>query len=148
VPTPRIPSTLLLACGPLGRMDATHTARLLAQALDAAGRPRSDELALSSWEARDGDARELLERERFDARMLSSRALVVVMALLDPITLAGSLTFEMATRARQSGVPCYAIAGESRLSAFDARLLDQQLVLQARGEATLRRAAIELARVV
>ena len=50
---------------------------------------------------------------------------------LDRGTLAGSPAFEIATRARQAGVPAYAVTGVNELDAFDARMLDLQVILQA-----------------
>ena len=38
---------------------------------------------------------------------------------------------EVATRARQSGVPCYAVVGKRELDAFGARVLDLQAILEA-----------------
>jgi len=84
----------------------------------------------------------------FDARMRAARALVVGVDRLDETTLLGSLTFELATRARQSGVPAYAVAGTNALSLFDARVLDLQVVLTARNARALRRAGEKLAELV
>ena len=39
--------------------------------------------------------------------------------------------FELATRARQGGVPSYAVTAENGLDSFQERILDLQLVLQA-----------------
>ena len=39
--------------------------------------------------------------------------------------------FEIATRARQAGVPAYAVTAENELDAFDARILDLQVILEA-----------------
>ncbi len=47
-------------------------------------------------------------------------------------TLAGSVAFEIATRARQGGVPAYAVTGENLLDSFDARILDLQTIIEAR----------------
>ena len=38
---------------------------------------------------------------------------------------------EVATRARQGGVPCHAVCGENALSLFDARILDLQRIAEA-----------------
>ena len=53
--------------------------------------------------------------------------------------------FEVATRARQSGVPCYAIVGEDALDAFDKRILDLDVVLEAASAGELERAGAALA---
>jgi glycerate kinase len=95
-----------------------------------------------------GDLRELLEALDFDARMRAARAVVVGGARLDERTLLGSPTFEIATRARQAGVPAYAVTGENELSLFDARILDLQVILQAHDTRGLRRAGERLAGVV
>ncbi len=81
----------------------------------------------------------------FDARMRAARAVVVGAERLDERTLLGSATFEIATRARQAGVPAYAVTGENALSPFDARILDLQVILQARDTRALRRAGEKLA---
>ncbi len=84
----------------------------------------------------------------FDARMRAARAVVVGAERLDEHTLLGSAVFEIATRARQAGVPAYAVTGENALSLFDARILDLQVILQARDTRALRRAGEKLAGVV
>jgi glycerate kinase len=86
--------------------------------------------------------------EDFDARMRAARAVVVGGERLDERTLLGSATFEIATRARQAGVPAYAVTAENALSRFDARILDLQIILQARDTRALRRAGEQLARLV
>jgi glycerate kinase len=73
----------------------------------------------------------VLEALDFDARMRAARAVVVGEGRLDRDTMAGRVTGEIATRARQSGVPCYAIVGERAIDRFDARILDLQAVLEA-----------------
>lgn len=66
--------------------------------------------------------------DTFDARMRAAFAVVVGEPLLDRETLRG-VTFEVATRARQSGVPCHAVAGRDELDVFAKRILDLQYVL-------------------
>ena len=56
--------------------------------------------------------------------------------------------FELATRARQGGVPCYAVTAENGLDSFQARILDLQLVLQAGAPRSLRAAGSALAQEV
>ena len=53
--------------------------------------------------------------------------------------------FEIATRARQAGVPAYAVTGENELDAFDARMLDLQVILEARTVRGLAAAGTKLA---
>lgn len=84
----------------------------------------------------------------FDARMKAARAVVIAAPRLDERTLLGSLPFEIATRARQGGVPAYAIARENELVPFDARILDLQVVIRARSERALTQAGVRLAEVI
>jgi|HubBroStandDraft_6_1064221.scaffolds.fasta_scaffold223693_3 hypothetical protein len=84
----------------------------------------------------------------FDVRMKAARAVVIAARRLDERTLLGSLPFEIATRARQAGVPAYAVAREDELVPFDARILDLQLVIQARSERALTQAGVRLAEVI
>ncbi len=138
----------LLACEPFSpRLDAAGVASALAAGLTAAGAPEPDAVELAAH-ADDRDAASLLERAGFHARMLASRAVVVAVPALAEGTLAGSAAFEVATLARQSGVPCYAVAASVELNTFDLRILDLQLVLRARGASTLRRAGERLAEVI
>ena len=84
----------------------------------------------------------------FDRRMLASRAVVTGEGRLDQQSLAGKLVSEIATRARQSGVPCHAVVGERELDSFGLRILDLQVVLEARTLAELRRAGRRLAELI
>jgi len=67
----------------------------------------------------------------YDARMRAARAVVTGEGRLDRQSLAGKLVSEVATRARQAGVPCHAVVGGNLLEPFDTRILDLQLVLEA-----------------
>lgn len=78
----------------------------------------------------------------------SARAVVIAAAELDERTLAGSSTFELATNARQLGVPAYAVTAENALDLFDARMLDLQAVLQARTTRALTGAGRRLAALI
>ncbi len=84
----------------------------------------------------------------FDARMLAARAVVLAVQRLRERTLAGSVAFEIATRARQAGVPGYAVAAVDELDSFDARMLDLQVVLTADSRRALRGAGGRLAGIV
>jgi glycerate kinase len=95
-----------------------------------------------------GGVRELLDALRFDARMRSARALVVCERELHEDTLAGSAAFEVATRARQAGVPAFAVTSENRLDCLDARILDLQAILEANTARSLRAAGRKLAELV
>lgn len=112
---------------------------------DAIGRglregARSWELDLCPLEAPAEDAQgiqALLRSLDFDARMRRAHTVVIARARLDHETLLrGGSAFEIATRARQSGVPTYAVA-EDALDPFEARILDLQAVLEARSPRSL-----------
>jgi glycerate kinase len=81
----------------------------------------------------------------FDARARESFAVVTGEGRLDDQTLAGKVVFEVATRARQSGVPCYAVVGLDELDAFGHRLLGLEVEAAARGRATASAADVERA---
>jgi hypothetical protein len=123
-----IPGRALLVSGAFSaRLGARAVAAALVRGLRAGGAPEPDVGLLG----RGDDAHALAEID-FGRRMREARAVIIAVAALDPHTIARGAAFEIATRARQAGVPAYAVAHSSRLDAFDARLLDLQLVLQAR----------------
>jgi glycerate kinase len=90
----------------------------------------------------------VLDAVGFDARMLAARAVVTGEGKLDQQSLAGKLVSEIATRARQNGVPCHAIVGTRELDGFGARVLDLQAVLEASTAAEIESAGRELASLV
>lgn len=90
----------------------------------------------------------ILDQLDADTRMRAARAVVVGEGRLDLGTLAGKAPGELATRARQSGVPCFAVVGSRALDAFGARILDLQAVLEAGDPAALEVAGRELAALV
>ena len=90
----------------------------------------------------------ILDAVEFDRRMRSARAVVTGEGKLDEQSLAGKLVSEIATRARQSGVPCYAVVGTRELDSFGARVLDLQVVLEAGTPAKLQAAGRRLAKVL
>ena len=150
-----ISQQLLIACAPFGpRLSATTAARAIARGLVDGGLPEPDVCPLpiagagAGGHDSGGELREILEALGFDARMRRARAVVVGAALLEERTLDGSVTFEIATRARQSGVPAYAVTGEDALDAFDARILDLQVILEARSSRGLASAGFKLAQLV
>ncbi|MGH2855370.1 MAG: glycerate kinase [Solirubrobacteraceae bacterium] len=146
-----IPRTMLIAVEPFGEgLGAERAAAAIGRGLQA-GDPTLGVVLCPIEDATGeerGDVRELLEALSFDVRMRAARAVVVGAERLDERTLLGSATFEIATRARQAGVPAYAVAGENALSPFDARILDLQVILEARNARALRRAGEALAGVV
>jgi len=145
---PPIRRHALLACKPFSaRADAGRVAAALAAGLVAGGAPAPDAVELPG-DAEDRDAAALLAGAGLHERMLASRAVIVAVPALAEDTLAGSAAFEVATLARQSGVPCYAVAAKVALNEFDLRILDLQVVIRARGEAALRRAGEQLAAIV
>jgi glycerate kinase len=94
------------------------------------------------------DVPAILDALDFDARMRSARAVVVGEGRLDRRVLRGSATFEIATRARQAGVPAYAVTAENALDSFDARILDLQVILEGGSAQALTAAGRKLARLV
>jgi len=152
-----LPQTLLVATSAFGeRLSAQRVASAIARGLQHAGRS-ADLCPLDGDEARlpektchvkQADARAVLDALGFDPRMRAARAVIVAVPALHEETLAGSITFEIATRARQGGVPAYAITGENRLDAFDARILDLQEILEARTQRALSSAGQRLAALV
>jgi len=90
----------------------------------------------------------VLQQLDFDARMRAARAVIVGEGRLDLGTLAGKAPGEIATRARQAGVPCFAAVGARTLDAFGARILDLQAVLEAGDEDALEAAGRRLATLV
>jgi glycerate kinase len=73
----------------------------------------------------------VLDAVDFERRMRASRAVITGEGKLDQQSLAGKAVSEVATRARQSGVPCYAVVGRRELDPFGLRILDLQLALEA-----------------
>jgi glycerate kinase len=82
----------------------------------------------------------------FDARMRAARAVVVGEGRMDATTLQGKVAGEIATRARQAGVPCHAIVGANAIDGFSARILDVQVILEAGTPEALAAAGEELGR--
>ncbi len=139
-----IPQRALIVSGPFASsLDASRVVAAIGRGLQAGGWPEPDGGPLDAR-----DVRELLDALDFDARMRSARAVIVGARRLDEQTLAGSVTFEIATRARQGGVPAYAVTGENALNSFDARMLDLQLILEAHTARALVAAGRKLAKVM
>lgn len=143
-----IPRRLFVAGGRFGeRLPAQRVVTAIAAGVREAGAPDPDVLALEHSNASSEDVRAQLDACGFDARMRAARAVVIAWRHLEERTLAGSAAFEIATRARQGGVPTYAIAAENALDSFDARILDLQLILRGRSERALTDAGRRLAQI-
>jgi glycerate kinase len=124
-------NTVLIAAGHFtGKFDAASAVEAIGQGLRARADWQLDESTLAD-EGDPAAVRALLDAVDFDVRMRAAHAVVVVEERLDRSVLRGSAVFEIATRARQAGVPCYAIAVHSELDPFEARILDLQLVIEA-----------------
>jgi glycerate kinase len=144
-----IPQHALIVSSPFGSsLDASRVVAAIARGLHAGGRPGADRCPLELPDARRNETSDLLDALGFDARMRSARAVIVGAWRMHERTLAGSVTFEIATRARQRGVPAYAVTGENALDAFDLRILDLQLIIEARSARALAAAGRKLAMVV
>jgi len=86
----------------------------------------------------------ILDAIGFDERLRAARAVITGEGRLDRQSLAGKLVSEIATRARQAGVPCHAVVGSRELDDFGARMLDLERVLVAGDKVALRRAGAVL----
>jgi len=84
----------------------------------------------------------------YDARMRASRAVVTGEGRLDRTSLVGKAVSEVATRARQAGVPCHAVVGSNGLEPFDTRILDLQLVLEATTLAEIEAAGAQIGELI
>jgi glycerate kinase len=146
---PGISQRVLVACPSFGpRLSAEAVTGALARGLTEGGVPATDLCPLPGLSEHGDDVRALLDELDFDARMRAARAVVLGAWRLEEGALAGSATFEIATRARQNGVPAYAVAGESALDAFDARILDLQAIVRSRSRTGLHSAGRTLAVLV
>jgi len=143
---------LLIACAPFGpRLTGAAVAGAIARGVQNGGLPDPDVCALPRPDERGENGehvRQVLHALDFDERMRHARAVIIGVERLQERTLAGSVAFEIATRARQGGVPAYAVTAEGALDSFDARILDLQLILEARSRAALVAAGLELAGIV
>jgi hypothetical protein len=153
-----ISQTLLVAtCGFPGGLPAGRVAAAIGRGLRERGLPPADLCPIESelcaeprglFAPAEAQAlRDLLDELGFEERMQAARAVVVAAARLQERTLRGSVAFEIGTRARQGGVPAYAVAATNELSPFDARILDLQLILTATDTRSLVAAGRRLAEV-
>ena len=88
----------------------------------------------------------VLEALRFDEAMRAALFVVTGEGRLDRQSLAGKAAGEVATRCRQSGVPCRAVVGSVALDEFEQRILDLETVLEASTFADLEQAGACLGR--
>jgi glycerate 2-kinase len=135
------------------------TARLNAQARRLPKDPRgvpmtgaAGGLSGGLWSALDAElvpgASFVLDAVGFDARMRAARAVVTGEGKLDQQSLVGKAVSEVATRARQAGVPCHAVVGTRELDSMGARVLDLDRVLEATTLEELEEAGRVLARLI
>ncbi len=145
-----ISETVLVLAGAFGkRLDAERVAGAIGRGLAAEGRLECDLCPIDKEPcARTADASGPLDEVDFDRRMRAARALVIACARLDDSALAGSVAFEAATRARQGGVPAYAVTAHDELDRFEARIVDLQVICEAGTPQALRAAGRNLATVV
>jgi glycerate 2-kinase len=90
----------------------------------------------------------VLDALGFDSRMRAARCVITGEGKLDEQSLVGKLVSEIATRARQAGVPCHVVAGTRGLDAMGARVLDLERVLEASTLDELQAAGRELAEAI
>jgi glycerate kinase len=149
-----IPQAALIASGPFGdALSAERVAQAIAQGLRAGGAPEPDLCPIPVEEGQRSDVGRLdvgalLEGLDFDVRMRRARAVILGERQLEERALRGSVAFEIATRARQAGVPAYAVTGSNELDRFDARILDLQVIIEASSRRALVAAGIRLAQVL
>jgi glycerate kinase len=80
----------------------------------------------------------------FDERMRAAAFVVTGEGRIDDQTLQGKLVGEVATRCRQSGVPCHGIVGRIDLDPFAERILDFASLTEATTLEELERAGAKL----
>jgi glycerate kinase len=146
-----IPQTALVVSGPFAdALSAEDVARAIGRGLIKGGLPQPDLCPIEedSFGELPEQIRARLDALDFDGRMRSARAVVLAEQHLQEDRLRGSVTFEIATRARQGGVPAYAVSSDNALAPFDARILDLQVILEARTKRALVVAGEKLAQVL
>jgi hypothetical protein len=143
-----IPRQLLIVSVRFGpRLSARAVGEAIARGVSEAGRPSPDLCPIEPAPdpANPAAVATTLEEVGFDERMRAARAVVIAVPELQERALAGSLAFELATRARQGGVPAFAIVARSALDPFDARILDLQVIFEAASAPSLTTAGRRLA---
>ncbi len=79
----------------------------------------------------------------FDARAHDAFAVVTGEGRLDRQTLGGKLVFEVATRARQGGIPCYAVVGCDEVDTFERHMMNLEVEAASRDGAIASTADVE-----
>jgi len=156
-----IPDTPIVASTSFARaMPAPRVAAAIGRGLHAGGLVEAElfpltqtgEKAMDVPKALPAEVRNTLDAFDFDAHLRRARAVIIAERRFRKGThcpaLIGSATFEIATRARQAGVPAYAVFAENTLGSFDARILDLQVVLQAGNTRALVAAGRKLAMLI
>lgn len=145
-----IPHTVLVLADAFGEhLDAERVAIAIAHGLETGGRLECDLCPLQGdSDAAPAEPAALLDGLDFNRRMRCARAVVIAHPRLNDRTLAGSVVFEAATRARQAGVPSYAVCAHDELDPFEARIVDLQVILRAGTPRMLRSAGRKLAQLV
>jgi glycerate kinase len=87
----------------------------------------------------------VLDALGFDPLMRAAAFVVTGEGRIDAQSLTGKAAGEVATRCRQSGVPCHAVVGQNGLEPFEERILDLESVTEARTPAELEEAGRRLA---
>jgi glycerate kinase len=149
MPDMLIPQAALIVSEPFGdALSAELVALAIAQGLCAGGAPEPDLCPISVDQGQASDVGALLEGLDFDVRMRRARAVILGERQLEERALRRSVAFEIATRARQAGVPAYAVTGSNALDRFDARILDLQVIIKASSRRALVAAGRTLAQVL
>ncbi len=145
-----ISETVLVLAGAFDeQLDAERVARAIGRGLTADGRLTCDLCPLAQEPCvPTADASQPLGLLDFDRRARAARALVIACARLEDRALVGSVAFEAATRARQTGLPAYAIVAHDALDRFEARIIDLQLILEATTARGIAAAGKQLATVI
>ena len=88
----------------------------------------------------------VLDVLRFDEHLRGARFVVTGEGSLDDQTMTGKAVSEVATRARQAGVPCHVVVGTNKLEPFKVRQLDLASVHEATDLAELHAAGLAIGR--
>lgn len=139
-------------CGFAPDLPAERVVSAVARGVRASGMPEPDLCPIDDA-VRGAELLAQLDTLELDVRIRRARAVIVGQGRLSRETLLSprgstGAVFEIATRARQAGVPAYAMTAVNELDAFDARMLDLQVVLQARGVRGLTGAGRKLAGLI